>query len=74
MRRLESSHGLLTAPPEVWRAAWLENPLWPRLQHGWPIGWVLEDSDDRVVGALTNVPSLYHFKGKELICATPAPG
>jgi hypothetical protein len=34
------------------------------------IAWVLEDRDGRVVGALLNIPTLYHFRGRELINAT----
>ncbi len=69
IQRLESSHGLLTPPQEDWRAVWLDNPLWRRLGSDWPIGWVLEDAGGRVVGSLSNVPSLYHFRRRELICA-----
>jgi hypothetical protein len=48
---------------------WLKNPLWSRLGHDWPIGWVLENTDGRLVGSLVNIPSLYKFRGQDLICA-----
>jgi hypothetical protein len=70
IERLESSHNLLTLPLQDWQSIWLENPLWPRLGNRWPIGWVLEDSAGRVVGSLANIPTLYTFKGRELIAAT----
>ena len=52
-----------------WRGLFLDNPLWPRVGTSWPIGWVLEDSDGTVVGSLSNIPSLYRWRGTELICA-----
>jgi hypothetical protein len=67
--RLESSHSLQSRSNEDWRRMWLENPLWERLSKDWPIGWVLEDGLGRIVGSVANVPSLYQFKGRELIAA-----
>jgi hypothetical protein len=67
--RLESSHSLDTQPEHDWRGVWLENPLWPRLNQNWPIGWVLEDAGGHVVGSVMNVPSMYRFRGRELISA-----
>jgi hypothetical protein len=67
--RLESSNGLESQPESDWRGIWLDNPLWPRLSSNWPIGWVLEDADANVVGSVMNVPSLYTFQGRELMCA-----
>jgi hypothetical protein len=67
--RLEKANGLESQPEENWRGVWLGNPLWPRLSSVWPIGWVLEDSTGAVVGSIMNVPSLYSFRGRELICA-----
>jgi len=69
IRRLEEAHLGVTQPLDDWRGLWLKNPLWPRLGERWPIGWVLEDRDGRVVGALHNIPTLYHFRGRELINA-----
>jgi hypothetical protein len=67
--RLESSNDLETQPEKDWRSVWLDNPLWPRLSDRWPMGWVLEDSAGGIVGSVLNVPSLYNFRGRELICA-----
>jgi hypothetical protein len=68
IQALEAAHGMETQPPADWRGLWLDNPLWPRLGGRWPIGWVLE-AGGRVVGSVTNVPSLYRFRGRELVCA-----
>ena len=70
IERLESSHGLLTLPGDHWRDIWRENPLRERLGEKWPIGWVLEDSNGRVVGSLANVPTRYVFHGQDLLAAT----
>ena len=45
------------------RSLFEDNPLWPRLRDTWPVGWVLEDVDGRIVGAVTNIPSAYLFAG-----------
>src|ERR1700676_2430601 len=67
--RLESANAVFSLPPDDWRNLWLRNPLWPRLGKDWPIGWILENEAGRMVGSLINFPSLYHFRGRELICA-----
>jgi hypothetical protein len=56
-------------PSDDWRRQWLDNPLWPRLGTDWPIGWVLEDNAGQIVGSLSNVPSAYVYRSRELICA-----
>ena len=67
--RLESANAVFSLSPDDWRNLWLKNPLWPRVGKDWPIGWILEDAAGRMVGSLVNFPSLYHFRGRELICA-----
>lgn len=67
--RLESANDLTSLPPDDWRHLWQNNPLWERLGSRWPIGWVLEDARGRIVGSLANIPSLYTFQGRELLCA-----
>ena len=46
-----------------------DNPLWPGLAASWPVGWVLEDEDGRIVGSLNNIPSSYLIDGEERLCA-----
>ena len=67
--QLEDSQGLGRMSADEWRNMWLSNPLWPRLRHEWPVGWLLEDTGGRVVGSLLNIPTLYRFRGRELVCA-----
>jgi hypothetical protein len=44
--------------------------LWSVFGDDWPIGWVLEDEAGVIVGSMENIPSLYTFRGRELIAAT----
>lgn len=67
--RHEEANGMVSMPRDDWRRLWLDNPLWPRLGHDWPVGWLLEDAEGRLVGSMLNIPSLYTFRGRELICA-----
>ena len=52
-----------------WRGLFLDNPSWSRVGDTWPLGWLLEDPDGDVVGSIYNIPSLYHWHGRELVCA-----
>lgn len=69
IHRLEAAHFPAAQGFGDWSRLWLENPLWPRLGDRWPMGWLLEDRDGRVVGSLLNIPTLCHFQGRELINA-----
>ena len=70
IQRLEAAHLAPPLPAEQWARLWQDSPLWPRLGRDWPIGWVLEDAQGEVVASLTCLPSLYRFRGQELICAS----
>ncbi|MBS0208032.1 MAG: hypothetical protein JSS27_03665 [Planctomycetes bacterium] len=67
--RVEWQNSLGSLQESDWRDLWLKNPVWPRVKDHWPVGWVLESVDGRIVGTLINVPSLYQFRGRELLCA-----
>lgn len=54
---------------DEWPRVWLDNPLWPRVGSQWSIGWLLEDAAGQVVASLCSIPSLYHYRGRELLCA-----
>jgi hypothetical protein len=69
IHRLESRFLTNIFAPDDRRALFEENPLWPRVKEYWPVGWVLEDSGGTIVGSVTNVPSLYAFRGEEKIGA-----
>lgn len=70
LMRLEANLGPETLPHDDWLALWLKNPLWPQVGSSWPIGWVLEIPTGELVGAVGNVPVLYHFRGERLMGAT----
>lgn len=67
--RVELAHNFQVQPESDWRSLWLDNPLWPHVKHDWPMGWVLENTEGCIVGSVVNVPSLYTFRGNELISA-----
>jgi hypothetical protein len=68
IHRLESEFLTNIFSTDDRRALFEDNPLWPRVAAHWPVGWVLEDADGRLVGAVTNVPSPYVLSGEEKIC------
>jgi hypothetical protein len=65
---LGAANGLTTKSREQWLHLWRENPAYQQLP-GWPIGWVLEDEDGRIVGSLENLPCLYRFGGRTYVGA-----
>src|ERR1700704_5171374 len=65
---LEAANGLSIKSREEWLHLWRENPAY-RQGPDWPIGWVLEGGDGRIVGALENVPCLYRFDGRTYVGA-----
>ena len=67
---LEEAHGLKSKPFAEWCELWAGNPAYEELGPEWPIGWVLEDSDRKIVGCLCNLPQWYAFRGKRLLVAT----
>lgn len=69
MSALESQFLPDVFAPDDRRRLFEDNPLWPRLADSWPLGWVLEDSNQAIIGSVTNVPSAYLHRGEEKICA-----
>jgi hypothetical protein len=65
---VEASNGLAIKSRQAWMRLWTENPAYRQLP-GWPIGWVLETHDHRIVGSLGNVPCLYRFQRKTYVGA-----
>ena len=69
IHRLESSFFPDSLSDADRRRLFEDNPLWPGLAGTWPIGWVLEDADGRIVGSLNNIPSCYRIDGEDKLCA-----
>jgi hypothetical protein len=70
---IQNRNGLGSRAHENWLQFWLNNPVYRRHGGSWPIGWVLENADSKMVGWLGNLPSAYYFAGREVICATASP-
>jgi len=49
---------------------WQENPVYRNLKTDWPIGWVLEDEDGKIVGSMGNIPFLYELEGRRILVAS----
>ncbi len=66
---LESRNGLETKPRAEWEHLWLNNPVFGRLTN-WPIGWVVENDGEGIVGSVGNLPLSYILDGREIIAAS----
>lgn len=67
---LEAAQGLKPKAFAEWCALWQGNPAYQELGPNWPIGWVLETSDRKIVGSLCNLPLSYVYRGQKLLVAT----
>src|SRR6266403_1410469 len=67
---LESRFGLTIKPYEQWVHLWQGNPVYRNLKTDWPIGWVLEDEDGKIVGSMGNIPFLYELEGRRILVAS----
>ena len=67
---LESRFGLTIKPYEQWVHLWQGNPLYRELKTGWPIGWVLENEDGKIVGSMGNIPFSYELDGERILVAS----
>jgi len=67
---LESRFGLPVKPYNEWVHLWQGNPLYRELKTDWPIGWVLEDQDGKIVGSMGNIPFLYELDGRRILVAS----
>src|SRR5271165_4214648 len=60
---LMEQHGMETCGREDWEHLWIGNPVYEQKGRDWPIGWVLENGDQKVVGFSGNVPVACSFSG-----------
>ena len=67
---LESRFGLEVKPYNEWVHLWQGNPVYRELKTDWPIGWVLEDQDGKIVGSMGNIPSLFELGGRKILVAS----
>jgi hypothetical protein len=66
---LEAAQGLKPKAFAEWCALWKGNPSYQELGPSWPIGWVLETSEGKIVGSLCNLPLPYVYRGQKLLVA-----
>jgi hypothetical protein len=66
---LQAKGGLGAKCYDDWAHLWLNNPAYLPIRDTWPIGWVLEDSSDQVVGYMGNIPLVYEFREERLSVA-----
>ena len=67
IRALLLEHAMEVPSFEDWRHRWVDNPLWQRLGQASPIGWVLETAAGGIVGSMETIPTLYTFRGSDLV-------
>ena len=65
---LEARQGLTVKSRQEWLDLWLDNPAYFELSD-WPIGWVVEDEEGKIVGSLGNVPTLLTYGGRRYVSA-----
>jgi hypothetical protein len=68
--RLESRYGLSVKGYDEWSHLWLANPVYQQLNGNWTIGWVIEDDNHHIVGAIGNIPLSYELGGKPILAAS----
>lgn len=71
IRLLLVRNGLNPPNKNLWESLWKENPEIRnnKTRKNWPMGWVLENDDGRIVGNLWNILMIYEFKGQKLIAS-----
>jgi hypothetical protein len=62
---LATRYSLEPETREDWVHLWADNPAYHQLRN-WPIGWVFENEDKRIVGYVGNIPLLYEIGGQRL--------
>jgi hypothetical protein len=69
VRALLLDHSMECPSFEDWGHRWIDNPLWQRFGRASPIGWVLETVAGEIVGSMETIPTLYKFRGSNLIAS-----
>jgi len=69
---VQTRNGLKPKIREEWEHFWINNPVFKRINN-WPIGWVAENEDGKIVGYIGNIPLSCSFQEREIIaCGTHA--
>jgi hypothetical protein len=67
---LEAAGGLKSRGADEWIQLWRGNPAYEPIAADWPIGWVLENNEGKIVGSIGNLPLAYSFNGRSVLVAT----
>src|SRR5690349_10271176 len=67
---LQLRNGLSARSRSHWMSLWTDNPVFQE-SAPFPVGWVLESPERRIVGYLGNLPLAYRFHGRRLRASTP---
>ena len=67
---LAAKFDLNTEDYSAWTHLWAGNPANREIKGAFPIGWVLENADDGIVGYLGNIPMAYELRGQRFLAAT----
>ncbi len=63
-------NGIVPEGRPHWARLWDENPF--RFGHPVPLGWVLENQAQGIVGTFSNIPRIYFFNGEPVRAAIPS--
>ena len=66
---LAHRYGLGSSTNDQWMHLWDHNPAYADTSEEWPRGWVVEASNNEIVGYLGNIPLWYEFEGRRLLVA-----
>jgi len=66
---LQARYGMDTETYDAWIHVWADNPACQDFPD-WPIGWILENEDQQVVGYVGNLPRRYEFGGRKMLVAS----
>ena len=67
--QLQARYGMETETCEAWTHLWAGNPA-RRDFPDWPIGWLLENEDNHVVGYIGNLPRCYQLGSRNVLVAS----
>jgi len=66
---LQRKYHLETKSREEWKHLWSDNPAYGEYEGKLPIGWVLVDGTDDIVGYLGNIPMFYELGQRKLLAS-----
>ena len=64
--KLEKDHDFVLKDYDDWEHIWKNNPA---ITKNWPMGWVLEDDSQEIVGYFGNIPMNYEYNNTKILAA-----